>query len=260
MTGISTVPLPPGGSVEREFPLLESVPLARPGDYEITALIEHSAADRPAESPPLRLRFRPAAPRGLQLVSVSGGAAGLLYGATVNARSDPPEVVRYALAKSGHRGVIDARAVAPAPLAAEPMLSTPRNLTVEHSHFVAWLVDSALAFTHVDAEGRAERPGLVSLSGGDARIVALSITPYEAAAREPTGEALVVQGSRATGSRLDVIQLALTGARVGRERGDGRWPPDLAGRGRTIQGAEVGARHSGGGGRHRAARTCLARV
>ena len=207
MTGIETEPLEAGESVQKTFPLLETVRVPRPGGYEITALVEHSEGTLPVESAPLRLNFRPAAPKGIALVSVAGGAGGLLYGATVNSRSDPPEIVRYALAKSGHDGVVDAKSVGPAARAGQPMLSSPRNRVVEHSHFVAWLAGNSFTQTYVDMEGKAQPASALALDGTDAQIVQVSIAPYDAAHPEPAGEALLVQRAEKGGSYFSVIRL-----------------------------------------------------
>jgi hypothetical protein len=196
MSGDRYQSLPPGQGLSYEFPLLSKVTFPAPGEYEVSAILPFDLGKQRAESKPVRFKVEPAIPRNLSLVSAAGGWSGVQYGVCVNAMSDPPEIVRYGFSLSSEDGVDDAKRVAKATLRIVPVASAPVNQTVAHSHWIAWLEEERMYFSHIDpvlgatVVQKAKLPDVM-----EAEIVSpLHIDALNSGQQRPTGAALLRTG------------------------------------------------------------------
>jgi hypothetical protein len=202
-----------GKKLEYAFQLHSITNLALPAEYEVAAVLYYDVDAKRAESKPVTLKVIPVTPRGLSLVNVQGGWAAIVYGVSVNAASDPPQIVRYCFEVMPEGGVADARPVANANLRAAPELSAPPNNSVAHAHWIAWKEEGGLAFTHFDAALGALSVGRWRPQEPEFAIVAplAAEIPKDPAAR-PEGAALLWVGDAARHlSAFQVVQLTPDG-------------------------------------------------
>jgi len=207
-------PLAPGQSADVLFPLLDVAQRLVPGEYDISAIYDMKGGAT-AESKALTISVAPTTPRGLTLVSGSGGAASVLYGAWVNV-GEPPTATRsrFEILRGG--GVAGTWSIAECPLRARPVLSAPANRTISHTHWVAWMEDKTLRFTHFDGMLGALEVGSLELSVPAATLVEpLYTESVDDPSARPDGAALLVV-SNPEGSRwqLQVARLTPTAAAV----------------------------------------------
>lgn len=199
VTGDNYQPLPPGGKLDYEFPLLSKVTFPAPGDYEVSAILPYDMAEERAESKPVRFKVKPAIPMNLSLASAAGGWSGVQYGACVNTMSDPPEILRYGFSLSSEDGVDYVQRVAKAALRSIPSLSAPANQTVAHNHWVAWLDEERMYFSHIDPVLGATAVQKSKLPAGTgAEIVSpLHLGALDPGQERPSGAALLWIGGPA---------------------------------------------------------------
>ena len=215
-------PVDAGARIEHEFSLNSIAPLTVPGQYDISAIVPHEGGLKRAESDPVRVEVLPVTPRAFALVHVQGCWAAIQYAVSVNAASDPPQVVRFQLEVMSKGGVSDARAVATSSLRVSPALSAPRNLHVAHSHWIAWIESGSLAYTHYDPLQGALKPGRWKIPEPDAVLVTPLVSEAVPDSGErPPGSALLWVGDAAQNvSAFQEVEFAPNG----RARPGGRCP------------------------------------
>jgi hypothetical protein len=190
MTGPLTAPLKSGSSLSERFQLLDIAHFHAPGEYDISALVQHGKDVR--ESSPIRLIISPVTPRSLHVVNVQGGLAPIKYGVCVNRAADPPRLIRHQFTVLEDGGATNAWPLVPVPANALPCISACANRSVTHAHWIAWLQGEELRALHVDPEGNPSRPTTVKLAAPGGRVVApLSIHASDDPATPAPGHALL---------------------------------------------------------------------
>ena len=190
--GIAYQEVAAGRTLECEFPLASIARLTLPVEYEASAILPYEMGAKQAESKAIKLKIIPVTPRDLSIVNVQGGWASVVYGVSVNAASDPPQIVRHRFDLFTEGGVGDARPVAKAPLRATPVLSSPPNQSVAHAHWIAWREGGGVAFTHFEAGLGSLPTGTWACPAPEFEIVApLATEAVTDPARRPDGAALI---------------------------------------------------------------------
>lgn len=199
--------------LEYDFDLNSIAQLSLPTEYEISAILPFDMGKSRVESKSVKLKIIPVTPRSLSLVNVQGGWAAVVYGISVNAASDPPQIVRHRFDIMTEGGVGDARPVANVHLRAEPALSAPPNSTVAHAHWIAWREEQGLSFTHFDSVlGSLPTASWACPQADFALVHPLATEPVTDPARRPAGAALLWVGDPSRHiSAFQVINLSPDG-------------------------------------------------
>jgi hypothetical protein len=211
------ITLAPGKSTEHAFELLEQAVLPAPGAYELSVLYKYNDGLAEAESEPVRVNVRPNTARNLMLVSANGGPGAILYGASINVTSEPPEIVRSGFTALRGGGVDQVHAVGPATIRSIPILSEPQREVPVESHWIAWLQGGELQCLHFDPQLGATPANKLKLPGPNAEIVP---PLYTAPAKDPKvrpngGVLLCLTDLAGTACRLQRIDLTPKDAKLG---------------------------------------------
>lgn len=214
--GTEYVPLPGEKKIEHEFPLTSVAESLLPGEYEMAALVPYEMGLKRAESKPVKIKINPVTPRGLALTSAHDGWSGAYYGVSVNAASEPPQIVRHQFHIMTGGGVMDARAVANAHLRAAPALSTTPNGKVSHVHWIAWHDNGSLAVLHFNPD-TGSSPVIKWKSAEPEFVIVppLASEPMTDPAARPPGAALLWVGDVARHlSQFQVVEFGADGKLV----------------------------------------------
>jgi len=213
MTGDKWTPLGPGQQIDSIFPLLSRAKLSLPVEYEISCIELYDNGKSKAESNALRVTITPVTPRSLSLVYVQGGWAAMEYGVSVNVATDPPMIVRHAFDVMAGGGVIDAQPVVKTSLRSAPVISAGANKVVMHAHWIGWIEDKAVCFTHFEPSIGALGVSKWNPGDLDAEVVGpMHSDPMPDMKVRPAGAALVWVGDpNANASTLQVLNISPAG-------------------------------------------------
>jgi hypothetical protein len=200
--------LAPGQKHEERFTLSNRARLAGPGLYSVRAYCTWEEGT--VSSVPVRVEVLAAAPRFARLATTSGGPAGNVLCAWINAEGDAGTLWLSTLSTSGGGGFAATTRLCPVPLTATPVLSVP-PLGPSSRQYVAWAARGSLGYA-IHASGQVTT-GSIDL--GAEHLVA---TPLLEAAFAPDvapyAEALLI-GEAAGGYQLRVARITGASGTVG---------------------------------------------
>lgn len=201
-----SVSIAPGEKLEDQFLLSSRVRLPGPGIYSVRA---HAAWEGGAvDSIPVRVEVVRSAPRAVSLVTTSGGPAGHVYCAWVNAEGDSGALWLSLLTTGADPDFAVSTRIARVPITATPVLSAP-PLGPSARRYVAWTARRSLVCA-VYAHDQVTTC-MVELDGADALIAAPLLEAPFAPGAAPHAEALLIQEVPG-GFALRVAHLGATAA------------------------------------------------
>lgn len=200
-----SVSIAPGERLEDRLLLSSRARLPGPGIYSVRA---HAAWEGGAvDSVPVRVEVVRAAPRAVRLVTTSGGPAGHVYCAWVNAEGDSGALWLSLLTTNADADFAVSTRLARAPLTASPVLSAPPLGPSAH-RFVAWTARCSLVCA-VHASEQQVTTCMVELDATDYLIAAPLLEAPFAPGAAPHAEALLIHEIPG-GYELRVAQLGAT--------------------------------------------------
>src|SRR5258706_8260080 len=211
-TGDYVTPLAAGQQIQAVFSLLSKGRLGMPGDYEISCNL-HYVQGKKVESNAVKVSIRPVTAKNLSLVFVQGGWAPVQYGVCVNIAADPPQIAQYCFNPLVKGGIADAQTVVKTTMRAAPVAAAPPNKSVSHSHWIGWVEDKTVCFTHFDASLGALGVSKWNPNDVEAEIVASMHTDVVADPQvRPAGAALDWVGDpNGNASSFQVLNLSAAG-------------------------------------------------
>jgi hypothetical protein len=181
------VTLAPGERLTEAFRLSRRVPLPGPGLYSLRA--HHTWEGGGVDSIPVRFEVVAASPRALDLATTTGGPAGDVRCAWVNA-GPKASSLWLSLVDTSSAAFSSSTRLAEVPADAAPVLSAP-PLGPSVQQYVAWIAGASLAYA-VHREGQVT-PGAIPLDGpGYAIVPPLLEAPFDPKGR-PSAEAVLLR-------------------------------------------------------------------
>jgi hypothetical protein len=186
-----------GDVQESSFSLRNIVPWLSPDEYEITVLWQYDNSSRRAESNSVRLTVLPNVPANLSLVDAVGGQGGFRFGVWLNTSTSPPTIFRGGFSFLPGEDVLDIIEVAPASKDSHPLLAAAIPGSPLNSHWIAWIDDNVIRYSHIHKKLGVLTPRYLPLSSGQWEIVPpLQSNPALNNSERPEGGMLLCGGEK----------------------------------------------------------------
>jgi len=222
--GFSDFDLGPTKRVVLPFGWRALFPDLPPGEYEVSARVPWQQDSRWAESSPVRIRIRPAAPRNL---TIAKGRGPVLHAAWINAASDPPEVVWSRFGAIAGGGIVQHRRLGAAGHRTAPVPSLTADLRSTRVEWVAWIDGPSLRCEPILPKRTPTSVPRFALGRADSRILApVHSAPMDGPDAYPRAVVSILAGTESQeGWHVDSIEFALEETRLqSRIEGEGPTP------------------------------------